>query len=234
MNLNIIELLKPYDVNSPKKRLGPNCDGGYVISELALNKCTNLFTYGVDDDIKYEEDFAVTYGKPCFLFDHTINQNKWEKGLLTYIPEGLGYEHSCKDFLQHYDECGVSGDVLLKIDIEGNEYDYFDRTNILKISEVTTGIIIEVHYMDNPIILGRFIKLMNELNEFFLLNHVHDNNIGSTFNYHGFNIPNVMELSFINKKLVGDYTLDTRKYPISGVDYPNDPLRSELQLSFIN
>jgi len=128
----------------------------------------------------------------------------------------------------------VSGDVLLKIDIEGNEYDYFDRTNILKISEVTTGIIIEVHYMDNPIILGRFIKLMNELNEFFLLNHVHDNNIGSTFNYHGFDIPNVMELSFINKKLVGDYTLDTRKYPISGVDYPNDPLRSELQLSFIN
>tara|TARA_R110001592_G_scaffold67486_3_gene207103 strand:- start:3301 stop:3492 length:192 start_codon:yes stop_codon:yes gene_type:complete len=40
MNLNLIELLKPYNVFSPKKRLGPKHDGGYVISEIALDKNT--------------------------------------------------------------------------------------------------------------------------------------------------------------------------------------------------
>lgn len=234
MNLNLIELLKPYDIFSPKKRLGPKHDGGYVISEIALDKCEYLFTYGVDDDTRYEEDFVKEYNKGCYLFDHTINQEKWEKGLLTYTPQGLGYSRNCRDFLSHYKKFKIKGDVLLKIDIEGNEYDYFEKTNLYEISKVTTGVIIEVHYIDNPIILGRFINLMNNLNKYFLLNHIHDNNIGSTFNYHGYKIPNVMELSFINKKYVNDYELDKNTYPIKGVDFPNDPLKEELELKFIN
>ena len=234
MNLDIIELLKPFDVNSPKKRLGPNHDGGYVTSEITLDKCGCLFTYGVDDDTRYEEDFVKNYNKPCYLFDHTINQTNWERGLMTYTPEGLGYEPKCKDFLEHYKDFNIEGDVLLKIDIEGNEYDYFEKTDILEISKITTGIIIEVHYLDNPIIFGRLINLMNNLNEYFLLNHVHDNNIGSTFKYQGYDMPNVMELSYVNKKYVKDYKLDESTYPIEGIDYPNDPLQDELQLKFIN
>ena len=233
MNSNLISLLTPYDVSSPKLRLGPNCDGGYVISEVALKECDFLFTYGVAQDIRYEEVFSNNYNKPAYLFDHTINQSPWEKGLLKYIPEGLGFEYQCKDFLEHYKEFQLKGDVLLKIDIEGNEYSYFENTDLSQISQITTGLLLEVHWIDNPDILPRFINLMNNLNEYFILNHIHANNYGSTWNYESYTLPNILELSFINRKYINKFEKSQDSYPIWGLDYPNNVSISDIELSFI-
>lgn len=232
-NKNIIELLRPYDVFSPKKRLGPKSDGGYVISEIALQSCEYLFTYGVENDIRYEEDFVKQFKKPCFLFDHTINKEAWKTTLMTYKPEGLGYEAHCKDFLEHYKEFNIDGDVLLKIDIEGNEWDYFDKTDINEISKVTTGIIIEIHLTGHHSI-NRFVRLLNTLDQFFILNHIHGNNHSDTFKYGEYEIPLVLELSFINKRYVNNYKLDINKYPIEEYDFPNKEGIEDLNLDFLN
>ena len=97
---SLITLLKPYSINSLKKRLGPNNDGGYVISEIVLEKCNSLFTYGVGADIGYEEDFVNLYNKKAYLFDHTID-GYWinsKNKLLSYYHEGLGYGENCRGF----------------------------------------------------------------------------------------------------------------------------------------
>lgn len=39
------------------KRLGPDEDGGYVMSEKVLDECVALFTYGVGNEIRYELNF---------------------------------------------------------------------------------------------------------------------------------------------------------------------------------
>jgi hypothetical protein len=233
MNSNLISLLTPYDVFSPKIRLGPNCDGGYVISEVALEECDFLFTYGVADDIRFEEAFSTTYNKPSYLFDHTINKSPWEKGLLKYIPEGLGFEYSCKDFLEHYDEFQLKGNALLKIDIEGNEYSYFENTNLSQISKITTGLLLEIHWIDNYNTLSRFINLINNLNEYFILNHIHGNNYGSVWNYESYTLPNVLELSFVNRRYISKFEKSKDSYPTPELDYPNDVSRSDIELNFI-
>jgi hypothetical protein len=233
MNSNIISLLTPYDISSPKVRLGPNCDGGYIISEIALKECSFLFTYGVADDIRYEEAFSNNYNKPAYLFDHTINSSPWEKGLLKYTPEGLGFEDKCKDFLEHYNQFQLEGDALLKIDIEGNEYSYFENTDLSQISKITSGLLLEIHWINDPTVTPRFINLMNNLNEYFILTHTHGNNYGSTWNYESYVLPNVLELSFVNKKHISDFKKDENKYPIPELDYPNNVLTPDIELSFI-
>jgi len=233
MNSDLISLLTPYDVFSSKTRLGPNCDGGYVISKIALEECDFLFTYGVADDIRFEEAFSTAYNKSSYLFDHTINKLPWEKGLLKYIPEGLGFDINCKDFLEHYREFNLSGDALLKIDIEGNEYSYFENTDLSQISQLTSGLLLEVHWINNPDILPRFINLMNGLNEYFILNHVHGNNYGSIWDYESYTLPNVLELSFVNRKYVSKFEKSKDSYPIWGLDYPNNISHSDIELNFI-
>ena len=40
------------------KRIGRDFDGGYVIPEIALQKCSAVLGYGVGGDLSFEEDAA--------------------------------------------------------------------------------------------------------------------------------------------------------------------------------
>lgn len=234
--MDLINFLTPKNVNLQKKRIGPKKDGGYVIPELVLEKCSALFNYGVENEMNYEIEFAETYNKPVFMFDHTItpinpsliNYN------LNYKHEGLGFTDNCSDFIQHSNEYGIKENILLKIDIESNEYGYFENVNIDEIANRCIGIIIECHYLSDIQWRNRFFNIIDKINKHFILCHVHGNNFGSTFNYNGNIIMDVVELSFIRKDLVIEIIDDTEKYPIIGIDYPNNPLKDEISLDFIS
>jgi hypothetical protein len=231
----MIEMFRPYSINSPKIRLGALEDGGYVCSKLCLEESVALFNYGVGADIRYEVDYRDKYDKQVYLFDHTINQvTGWDLGKnLNFFNEGLGFEENCKDFIEHYDEINPGGDVLLKMDIEGGEYEYFENTNIKEISERTTGILLEVHWLSSSPHHERFKTIFDELSKYFVLNHIHGNNWAVTFEYEGVQFPDVIELSLVNKKYVGDVELDATSYPQEGLDYPNNPNLKDIDLSFI-
>jgi hypothetical protein len=232
---DILELIRPYDIESKKTRLGPQHDGGYVVCEELITYSSGLFTYGVADDIEFEKHYCEKYKKPAYLFDHTINKEPWEDNFMKYTPEGLGFEDRCDDFINHYKTYHpLAKDVLLKIDIEGGEYDYFENTNLEIISNITTGLLLEVHWINNPTITSRFINMMNTLNKYYALVHTHGNNYGSLWEYNGRNIPNVFEFTFVNRK----YNLEIHKtnniYPIPGLDFPNNTANIDLELDFSN
>lgn len=230
----MFDYLKPRFIDSPKKRLGTLADGGYVVPEILLEKCVALFTYGVGGDVAYEVDFEKQYKKPVYMFDHTTNQQNWDEGNLHFINEGLGKNEKCKDFLEHYDQFTIQGDVLLKIDTEGAEFDYFENVNIDLLASRTAGIILEVHWLEQEQNRLKFISIMEKIRRHFVMVHIHGNNWGGEFEYEGFIIPRVPELTFINKRyLTGVAPYDKQKYPISGVDYPNNPNISDCNLDFI-
>jgi hypothetical protein len=134
----MLDLLKPKNVHHKKIRLGPLEDGGYVMPEIILNQCSALFTYGVGFNWGYESEFAAKYNnKPVYMFDHTIGQEKWSKDNIHFYNEGLGFGEKCRDVIEHYNELNIEGDIFLKIDIEGAEYDYFLETDIEKIASFT-------------------------------------------------------------------------------------------------
>jgi len=249
----MLTYLKPFDIKVDKVRLGPKTpgehnhgDGGYVMPVNILEKSVALFTYGVAHDFRYEEDYYKTYNKPVYMFDHTVDHKEHPSEGLTFKKEGLGINtENCRDFIDHYYSYNIKGDVLLKIDAEGAEFDYFKDVKLSAMAAVTTGIILEVHYLDSEENKKKFITMMEKLSEYYVLNHVHGNNWVGSFDYihkidgtrfTGYKIPRVYELTFVNKRFVRIMVPDTRSYPLSGLDLPNNasPGVPDFPLEFLN
>lgn len=229
----MIHLLKPKNINYPKVRLGNWSDGGYVVSDKALQTCSALFTYGVGHNTTYEEDFIQTYNKPVYMFDHTMNMNSFKDGLLNYFDEGLGFEDRCGDIFDHYKRLNIQGDIFIKVDVEGAEYDYFLKTDIRKLASIASGLCIEFHKLSDPATRSMCINLLEVFEKYFTLVHVHGNNYGSLFSYEGYYIPDVLELSYVNKKLVDFEEFDKSKYPTE-LDASNNSSKPDYTLKFIN
>lgn len=234
MKKDIIEVLRPYNTFYSKKRLGPNEDGGYVVPEYVLENCSALFTYGVGHDNRYEEEFSSKYDKPAYLFDHTIGYEPWEKNKIKFFSEGLGInKESCKEWYEHYEQFNIEGEILLKIDIEDKEYEYISETDISKMGEKVMGLLLEIHWIDNEKNRKDAVKILDKLNEHFVLCHIHGNNWGDLWEYEGYQIPKVLELTFINRKYTPKIKLDDQDYPIQGLDIPNNPNKEDYKLDFL-
>lgn len=109
------------------------------------------------------------------------------------------------------------------MDIEGAEFDVFD--DILKHSNSITGIVLEIHFMDDDNI-KKTEKLLNELNKDFLLVHVHGNNL-CEYTFSARNLKNrasrAIELTYINRNIVDEYKVsNNQKHPTS-LDRSNHP-----------
>jgi len=228
------KVLKPFNINQKKKRIGPNEDGGYVCSEFVLEHCSSLITYGVGDDYRFEREFSEVYKKPVYLFDHTIDlKEEIEKDGLRFIPEGLGTDDNCKCFFEHAKKFNFRENLLLKIDIEGAEWDFFKTVDVEKIFDIAIGIIVEIHWIDCLKNRKQLVEIFNRLSDYFVLHHTHGNSWGATFTYDGMLIPSVLELSFVNKKFIQTLELDKTEYPIKGLDYSNDPSVDDIKLNFL-
>jgi len=230
----MLKYFKPQLINSPKIRLGANSDGGYVMPELVLDKCVALFTYGVGGDYIYEDTFVNTYKKPTYMFDHTTGHPAWDReDGLHFITEGLGEGENCKNVREHYDRFGIEGDIFLKIDTEGAEYDYFQKVDIDDLASFVCGLVFEIHWLEDPNNQSKVIEIFEKLNKHFILTHTHGNNWGGEFDYEGYKVPRVAEFSFINKRYVTESTPDNQDYPIKEIDYPNNPSIDDCDLSFL-
>lgn len=231
----MIKLFKPYDICDEKIRLGPNEDGGYVTSAVTLEQSVALFTYGVGHDIRYEEAYRDRYDKPVYLYDHTIGRSTgWDIGRsLNFYNEGLGYKENCEDFINHYEKLEIKGKVLLKVDIEGDEYDYFERVDVNKLRKITTGILVEMHWLYDSNYQKKAESVLHKLYDYYTLTHVHGNSWGITWNYEGHEIPETLELSLVNNDIITHKQFDTRDYPIEGLDVSNRPNHPDIELKFL-
>jgi len=229
---DLLKFLKPKKTNSIKLRIGDENDGGYVVPEVALIECESLFTYGVGLTYEFEKQFAEKYKKPVYMFDHTLGKDSYSNGFINFYNEGLGFEKNCKDFSQHYNEIQKNGDILLKIDIEGGEFDFFNKTDIDFLFSKCSAICIEFHYVEYPENMLRFYEIMKKINQNFTLIHIHGNNNAGVFKYQDHLIPTVLEMSFLNKKLITSEHEDNDNYPIPGLDYPNTKDRQDYNLLF--
>ena len=160
---------------------------------------------------------------------------KYKKSLeaLSESVKNLSDLLSVKDVREHYDSLGIQGDIFLKIDTEGAEFDYFLNVDIDDLSTFVCGIVVEVHWLEQPQNQTKFIDMMEKLSKHFILTHVHGNNWGGEFEYEGHTIPKVPEFSFVNRKYVTESVSDTQDYPIVDLDYPNNTNLPECNLDFL-
>jgi hypothetical protein len=231
----MINQLKPYYVGE-KIRLGRTNDGGYVLPKQLLHDSECLFSYGINNDITFDEHYIQLTNKKVYGYDHTIEGIHTEyPSLFTWYKKGLSGtpQEQTDNFLNHYKELGISGKVLLKVDIECYEYEWLENTDIERLADVCSGLVIEFHSVADEHFRNRFIAAIENLNKHFYLCHIHGNNYGGTFNYEGYAVPDVLELTFISKAIVKDVQFDTATYPTE-LDSPNYIELKDHYLTFIN
>lgn len=230
----MIDLLKPKKLDSKKIRLGTLSDGGYVLPEIVLDSCDSLFTYGVSYNFDFEIDFAKIYNKPVYMFDHTINKPNYDNDKINFFQIGLGFTENCDDFINHYNNLQKNGKVILKIDIESNEYDYFEKVDINDLADKCICICIEIHGLISYNFRNKAINILKKINQYFILNHIHGNNWSGTFVLDNHLIPDVIELTYVHKSFYDSIINDDSVYPIDGLDYPNNLEKDDYHLEFIS
>lgn len=117
---------------------------------------------------------------------------------------------------------------LLKIDIEGSEYEIIDE--IVKYQSKINMLIVEFHWINKKKKL--FTKSIKKLKKIFDIIHLHANNYRPL--KHSEDIYDVLEITMINKK-INKYRKNFRvNFPIKKLDYECFPNHKKIAFSFRN
>ena len=237
----IFSKLIPYDVPQfSKKRLGRNGDGGYVLPMDFLKDVEAVVVFGINDEDSFEKDLANYIDPkkvPFFLCDPFVGYSSEGKNDFTFCSLGLGGETK-ENMITWPDFCrkfGLQGKkVLLKVDIEGAEWESLAHLQASDFENVLC-FIVEFHRMIHLQELPLQNKTLDLLNSVFFLNHCHVNNNGLVFRHETIVYPDVLECTYVNKRLADTYQLTLNRrcqiYP-SMLDQANIDVRPDVPIGW--
>jgi hypothetical protein len=230
--MNNIELLKVYNFDK-KIRCGTNNDGGYVFAELD-GEYDCYISAGISDEESFTQDFFNKYNmnkNNSFAFDGTINDYPYQYTQnIQFIKKNINSfnddNNTNLSFLTYR-----FNNIFLKIDIEGGEYPWLlqiDESELNKFKQI----VIEFHGITNDGWNCNYndkIKCLEKLSKTHYIVHAHGNNYGPVVN----NIPDVIELTYVNKKYFDSIPeLNTQTLPIANLDFPNNIYSMDIDLNF--
>ncbi len=201
-------------------RVGSTLDGGYVMHKIGNEK--KAISIGVGRDVSW--DLAISkLGIMVHMFDHTIarpptnftnskfhkigirsSKTKNSKRLLEF--EGILQKSGCEE----------SENLILKIDIEGAEWEILEEIDS-KFLEKFNQIIIEFHDVD----LNDPIKknVLEKIKITHSIIHINPNNYSKITSFEGYLFPNILEVTYVKNQLLHNTDIKT----FSSKTYKNDP-----------
>ena len=196
-----------------KVRIGEFGDGGYVMSEWSSKKI-QFISIGIGGNASWDAHLAEL-GATGTQWDHTIATAPMDLSRhgVKFYKVGLGVENEHHKNYKIYtlekiiNTSKLQSDSykILKIDIEGDEWDVLEKNKIKELS-IFDQVLIEFHDLANSVNnkkrYDQHIKVLTELKVDFNLIHSHINNSSFYFEFKGIVVPNVLELSYLNKKHV--------------------------------
>ena len=226
------QVLKTYHVSGCElERWGGNRDGGYILYPQVAERSDVLYTYGIGHSTTFENEYCEKTGNAAIAFDHTVRRLPHPHENLVFVKEGVAGETRPKmdTYENHHKKYGGTS-PLLKIDIEGWEYEVLTAIPDELLTS-STGILLEVHNLSTR--LDEFITMMERINRDFALVHLHPNNWGITFDVEGYQFPDVLELSFVNRKEFVDIQETVLSLPLDGLDRKNHSRRPDIYLNYL-
>jgi hypothetical protein len=191
-----------------------------------LKNITRFWDKGIYSLVKYLTKAALWYP---YLFFLRIGGTKLE-----FYNEGLSSNRANKydSFPSHIQRFGDDGKtIFLKIDIEGGEYEIFTDSKFIDSLTFVSQLAIEFHSVEQKIYDLK--NIICSIGKHLSLVHIHGNNWEGVFDYHGHQIPNVLELTFLNNRFIESRSIDEIKYPIPNLDFPNKVGKADIDLSFL-
>jgi len=237
-NTNIVNFLSQFiPLEFPqqcKTRVGRIYDGGYVLMEEYLGDIEVLYSYGVEYDTYFEKDFKMRNPNTLIrLYDFSVGYVPYESRFYFY-KEGLGPKDDPVNKLgtleTHLKKNGDLGKrKMLKVDIEGAEWDSFDQIDESLLKEFD-HLVMELHDLGKDVELQN--RVMSKINSLFYIYHVHANNWQPITNFEeGLKIPSTVEISCIRKDLVESARVSKQKFP-GRLDAPNKGDVKDIPLNF--
>lgn len=236
MNIsNILNFLKVYNYGN-KMRLGNLADGGYVISHTETGYDCYI-SAGVADEESFTRDFINLYKmnkSNSFAFDGTILNYpiKYTRNI-NFIRKNIAPFSSNKT-ANLSKLIALYNNIFLKMDIEGAEYPWLlslSKEQLQKFKQIT----IEFHGINDNSWGTNYndkIECFKKLAETHYLIHIHANNYDTVTIVNGTPIPNVIELTYINKTFVNEELLPNKMPMPCKLDRPNCKSTPDINLCF--
>jgi len=200
------DLLKPHAIANPLHRYGNDSDGGYIALIIG-EEIDALISLGIEKDVSFDIEYAKK-GIPCYQYDFSVKGPPYEhenfifhKEKITASGGNIG-ETSLNDIFEKYtfDQC------VLKIDIEGYEWESLESFKLDKYHHRISEIYLEFHDMHlllDEAIQERYLSTIHKLRAYFTPFYFHPNNCSDLLIIGNKAFPEVFEASFIsNKKLI--------------------------------
>jgi hypothetical protein len=231
--LAILRLLEPKKViDYEKMRVGSEVDGGYVqIDDLEC--ISHAFSFGVSDNDSWDLTMAKA-GIPVEQFDHAIERAPSDHPLLHFHRKMVSADATAQsvtlgDLAAQYSKFGAP-DLVVKIDIEGCEWDAFDRATDAVLSRFAQ-VICEFHDLSrltDPAFRARARRVFEKLDKHFAPVHVHGNNCGRLRIISNIPLPDFLEVTFASR---GRYSFtETNEVFPTSLDTPNYPDSADIVL----
>jgi len=205
--LNTLRLISPVSViNIPKCRIGGLVDGGYVMLD-DLDSIGICYSLGVGPDVTWDCEMAER-GAFVFQYDHTVSHPPMAHPRCVHFRIGITHDYTLAPDMKRIDvlleENGHDDrdDIVLKIDIEGHEWDSLDALESTTFDKFRQ-ILIEFHglrMLNIDSFRARAYRLFSKLRRTHEVIHVHGNNFAGIALVEGVPIADCIELTLVNRK----------------------------------
>lgn len=223
--------------NYQPTRVGSEYDGGYIfMTNVVKNAYDAFISCGVGNNIQFENDmlqllYDDSHDLVCHAYDGTVRhlphcamQHRIHFHKLNIGGRNTDTTTDLKDQIERYE------DILLKMDIEGGEYEWLESLTDREISKFKQ-ILIEIH---SPWSSARKMKCIHKLLEHHAVVHIHGNNYASVTKLAGvtLHVPDVLELTLMRKSdVIVQHDCNELTYP-TAIDRPNKPSVADIPIVF--
>jgi hypothetical protein len=237
----IIGPLSPMDVDGGVLvRIGRHHDGGYVMLEgFSRDTVDAAYSFGVGRDASWDTAIADR-GIEVFLFDHTIDRLPVSHAKCHHVRTGVtGFKQDerRRTLSALIADRGHAGSrrLIMKMDVEGAEWDVFDEASPDAIAQFSQ-LVIEFHRLTAAAHeerrLARILRVLGKLNQTHQCVHVHANtNVPRPPIWIGpLVLPDALEATFIRRDEVPGRLRPTRRQFPDAIDEPSNPSSPGLHL----
>ena len=215
------------------KRFGSPEDGGYLLKD-EISKSDICISLGIGDNYSFDLDIAK-YCNQVLMLDHTIAQPQPLSSNMSFKKIGIGTVEleNFTTIEKIISKLPVGSDLILKIDIEGAEWEVLESTpqsDLVRFDQIVGEFHGFIANKSGQVGLKRKVHILEKLLENFAIINVHPNNWGSYRIIKGTPVPDVIELTFINKILLNskNFSKSTKFYSIQ--NSPCNPEKFEYYL----
>jgi hypothetical protein len=230
-----LALISPVTVlNKPKRRVGGPSDGGYVMLD-DLDRIGVCYSLGVGPDVSWDMEMAER-GSLVLQYDHTVENAPATHPNFRHFRIGITHDEALAPDTKRLDtllrENGHADrdDMILKVDIEGYEWDSLEVLNSSTFARFRQ-IVAEFHgmrFLEIDSFRQRARRLFSTLRQTHEVIHVHGNNFAGLHIVNGIPIADCIELTFVDRRF-HSFIPCHECFP-GGLDFPNDANRPDLFL----